>query len=677
MNKRCVYLLLFLISLLSTGPLRAQANIDHLFSLSLEELLQVKVTGPTLTPKELKTVPAAVTVFTHKQITNMGLDSLDELMNIVPGFQSYRSSLSSLSYHFSSRGRRIGNNGAEVLILVDGLRLAEPRTSGGASVVPKYPLMNIERVEFIRGPGSAVYGSNAMMGVVNIITRSNVQEINISAGSFNRLKGHLMTSQQSGDLNFNLFTAFETDEGDTFNVQDPFANGRINTQDPREFADLNLKLSWQDSKLNVHHNQFSTQDFYELDGVSNGYNRRTAQLTALSLQQGFRWQAVVSHVVLAYTRSYYSSASQLTAPGYFSNFSTPPSDDALFIRVNFDNTREARFLWHNDWASTAYSSVQFGIELRQIDVPQIWAQNNFDMADLASSSFPIRYYGNLHTSTLVQTPSQRDIVGVYGQYQQQWFDNTHLTLGLRHDDFSNIGAQFSPRFALVHELNVHHSIKLLYGEAFRAPAEDELHLLNNPLLLGNSKLAPETVKSSEFIWLGQWAHSGFSFGYFESRYENAIVQIVNGNISIFDNVQQDPSKGFELEATHQLNSAMIIRGTYTHILDVPEQSHRESDQIASLMVNIQQKSWNANIMATYLGGKSMSARDSNGERIPLEGYWLLAGKLRYFVQSNLQIFVQAKNLLDKNYLTPAGNINLTTGIPNRGREILAGFTLEF
>ncbi|NIQ15888.1 MAG: TonB-dependent receptor plug domain-containing protein, partial [Candidatus Dadabacteria bacterium] len=64
--------------------------------------------------KELKTVPSAVTVFTHDEIKRMGLDSLDELMNLVPGFQSYRTSSLSLHPSLSSRGRRIGFTASEI-----------------------------------------------------------------------------------------------------------------------------------------------------------------------------------------------------------------------------------------------------------------------------------------------------------------------------------------------------------------------------------------------------------------------------------------------------------------------------------------------------------------------------------------------------------------------------------
>jgi len=104
MKKSLLAFALFFAHVLNS--MAAAANLDYLFKLSLVDLLKVKVTGSPLTPKELKTVLSAVTVFTHKEIYNMGLDTLDELMNLVPGFQSYRSSISSVHYPFSARGRR-------------------------------------------------------------------------------------------------------------------------------------------------------------------------------------------------------------------------------------------------------------------------------------------------------------------------------------------------------------------------------------------------------------------------------------------------------------------------------------------------------------------------------------------------------------------------------------------
>ncbi|PCJ35459.1 MAG: ferric-rhodotorulic acid transporter, partial [Moraxellaceae bacterium] len=80
--------LLFFVLILVVSPLYSQPEKIELFSLSLEQLLQLKITGSTLTPESLSVVPAAVTVFSHEEISRMGLDTLDELMNLVPGFQS-------------------------------------------------------------------------------------------------------------------------------------------------------------------------------------------------------------------------------------------------------------------------------------------------------------------------------------------------------------------------------------------------------------------------------------------------------------------------------------------------------------------------------------------------------------------------------------------------------------
>ena len=678
MKTSSVIFSLLLAGLLPPSPSWAAANIDHLFVLSLEELLKIKVTGSTLTPKELKTVPAAVTVFTHKQILNLGLDSLDELMNLVPGFQSYRSSLSPIDYPFSARGRRIGSSGSEILILENGMRLADPRTSGGANMVPKYPLMQVERVEFIRGPGSAVYGSNAMMGVVNIVTRTHVNEAAVSVGSFERGKAHVLAQKHTADLSLDLFVSVDGDNGDDYRVQNTFGSGELDTQDPRQLSDLNVQINWRHMKFKLHHNQYEVEDFYEVDNVSNGFNQRNGELSVFSVQKAFEFKGGASNIAFDYTRSKLAFSFQITPAGALASNSSPPSTDPQFGRVTLNNTREARLLWHNDWNIHPHASLQFGVELRQITVPEAFIESNFDSADLISGATPIRYYGSLQDTVPVQARSSTEIVGLYGQYQSSVFESTHLTLGLRHDHFSKVGGQFSPRFALVHEVNRHHSIKLLYGQAFRAPTEDELHLQNNSVISGNPDLEPETVQSSELIWLAQWPTLGVSVGYFESRYKDAIAQVPGESAAAkYDNVHQDASKGFELEVNQQITDAWLLRGAYTHIFESPQQSLRESDRLGSFTLNYHQPNWNGNLSASYQGSKKMPALDDQGERLTLDSYWQLAGKLRFFINSNLQFFIQGKNLLDKVYLTPPAINELTTGIPNRGREVLTGLVFEF
>ena len=655
-----------------------EEEVNYLFNLSLEDLMQIKVTGSTLTPSELKTVPSSVTVFTHNEIKYAGLDTLDELMNIVPGFQSYRASHSNQHYPFSSRGRRIGTSSSEVLILVDGQRLEEPRNSGIASVVPKYPLANIERVEFIRGPGAAIYGSNAMMGVVNIITRSNVNEISLSYGSFNRKNINLLASHKIDDLQIDFFAHLESDNGDNYLVKNNYSANKIPTDDPREFTDLSLKLKWKNTQLKIQHNKYKSENFYVVNNISNGFNFNNADVSLITLNQDFHWYNVVSSLSLNYNTSNVNFASQLTPPNFLASKSNPSSSDPLFVSPSFDNYKQYYAQFHNSINLKEYGSLQFGIEARIIDLPTAMVANNFDLGEFANKNFPITYYGTLKQTTTVLNEVKRDVFGIYAQYQHTVFDNMHITLGMRYDSFSSIDSQLSPRIAIIHELDNHNSIKLLYGKAFRAPAEYELGMQNNPVILGNVNLNPETVETYEIIWVGQWKHTGLSFGYFENKFDNSIIRQDAGNNKLkYDNLEQKPTKGFEFELSHELNDNLLLRSTYTYITEKPDLSFREADKLASFVINFQEGKYNANLIATYNSERELATVDANAQHIKLEDNWQLFTKLSYQYNRNWDGFFQIKNLLDKDFFTPASNANLKNGTPNRGREILIGFTFGF
>ncbi|RDH84559.1 MAG: hypothetical protein DIZ80_03570 [endosymbiont of Galathealinum brachiosum] len=668
--------------LLVSPVIYADTQNEDFLSMSLEELLQVEITGSTLTTENIKTVPSSVTVFTQTEISRMGLDTLDELMNLVPGFQSARSSFSSLIFPFSSRGRRIAQPSAEILVMVDGQRLQDPGTSGSAEIIPKYPLINIERIEFIRGSGSSIYGSNAMMGVINIISRSNENELSASLGSFDRKQIYLQSSNNMGDAVVDVFAHIDTDNGDEFNLQDTFSTNRIDTDDPRKLANLNIKVRWQDTQLNIQHNQFNSENFYEADGISNDFNERDAMLSSISLQHDFNWQSVTSYARLSYSRSELNISAQITPAGFFNDGnppeSAPLSNDPLLVSPAFDNFTETRALLHNNWEINEKNSLQFGAELRHLNIPESIADNNFDIGELANGINPVTYYGTLQPTTTVQASSSRDIIGLYTQLQHQLFDQAQLTLGLRYDDFSDIDSHLSPRISIVQNLNQNHTLKLLYGEAFRAPSESELNLQNNARLLGNPNLNAESVTSTELVWVAQWPQTGLALSIFENHFEDSIVQTNIGNGQLqYENVDQDGTEGFEFEFSHEFNPHWLLRGTYTNFNELPDLSFHESSQLASFMINYQNQKLNINLITTYSGKREMATGGSDDNLITLDDYWQLFAKINYNFTPEWKFYIQAKNLLDEDYLTPAANAVLTEGVANRGREILTGLVWEF
>jgi len=679
MNKPNLSLNYLVISILITLPALADSSIEHLFSLSLEELLKVKVIGSTLTEETIRTVPSAVSVFTHNEIKRMGIDTLDELINLVPGFQSFRSSASSITDTATSRGRTVSGLAAEILILVDGQRIDEPRSSGSVIAASKYPLEYIEHVEFIRGPGSSIYGSNAMQGVINIISRSNVNEVNISYGSFNRRKIHGLTSHSIGKLEVNLFGSFSKDNGDNFNMEDIYNRpNRIDSDDPRELANLAVKFHYEETQIGLQHYQFNVNNFFENGAPPNDVNQRKGEFTSISLKQSFEWPSIDSWCWLSYHQTNVTTSFQLAPPGVFTGNSVPDSSDAWLINAGFDDFSEIRTQWHSDWTIDDKKSMQFGFEFRHIDAPEVVAENNFDLTDFVNGSFPVRYYGELRATTTIQTESQRDITGIYTQYQHQISNLTRFTLGIRYDRFSAIGDNISPRLALVQELTNRQTLKLLYGEAFRAPAENELNLKNNPVVLGNTDLKPETVKTWDIIWTGQWQHVSVNLGYFENHFEDSIQRsVVTGGAIQASNIKQDPVKGFEFESSYEFNDRWLLRTTYTHLTDKPDSSFRQADQLASLMLNYQSGNWNTNIIAEYHDDREMSTGGIDSNRFKLSDYWNLFGKFQYNYKKEWNLSLMIKNLLNDGHETPSFNANLIEGVPNRGRELLAGVTWYF
>ena len=636
------------------------------------------VTGSTLTPTPVHLVPSAVTVFTRDEILVMGFDYLDELVKVVPGFQSHRSAQSPLQNPISSRGRLISLEASELLVLIDGQRVDGPRSNGTTVAFPKISLEYIERVEFIRGPGSAIHGSNAMMGVINIVTRAHENQVSTAYGSFNRRQLSVQSYQKLSYLSLDLFAQTLLDDGDDYHLNDTFSSNKIDTDDPRKVDDLIVKFAWQDTQLNFQHHEFQAKRFYELDGISNDINKRNGHLTSLSLKQNFSWLGVDSWFRLNHKESRVRLSGQLIAEGGLSAISTPSSADALFVRAVFDDYTESHFQWHNNVKVNGSGSVQVGLEYRQVQSPKTIAENNFDLGDLANGSFPIRYYAQMLATTSVQGRSQRELSAQYIQYQDVFLNKTHLTLGLRNDNVQTLGAQLTPRIGVVQEFNEGHSVKLLYGEAFRVPSESELFLENNPVLLGNPDLKPETVKSWDLIWVAQWQNCQLSLGYFENHFSDAIVEIPSElGVPRFENSKQDPIKGLEFELSQQLGGHWNVRSTYTHISEKPDLTYREADRLLSITTNYQYEKWNANIVLSYHDTRELAAVDETGKRLQLDAAWQVWTKLDYKITSKMHGYLQVKNLSNKKDYSPTLGAALTQGVPNRGREILLGLRWDY
>lgn len=145
-------------------------NLPRLAPLGLEKLMEIEVTTVTRTESTVGQSAAAVFVITQEDIRRSGATTIAELLRRVPGMTVTR--MDANKWAISSRGftERFGN---KLLVQIDGRTVYNPVFTGVFWDVVEYPLEDIDRIEVVRGPGASVWGSNAVNGVINIITKSS------------------------------------------------------------------------------------------------------------------------------------------------------------------------------------------------------------------------------------------------------------------------------------------------------------------------------------------------------------------------------------------------------------------------------------------------------------------------------------------------------------------------
>src|SRR4051812_48446135 len=203
------------------SPLVALANnaspdaMDALKHMSFEELMNVEITSVSRTEESLHDAAAAVAVVTREAIRRSGATTIPDALRLVPGI--HVGEQTSSSWAVSARGFSSVNS-EKLLVLSDTRSIYTPLVSGVGWDVQDYLLEDLERIEVIRGPGAALWGSNAVNGVINITTRSARDTHGVyaqgSLGTFDSTSAGLRYGgESSGGVNYRVFARyFERDE---------------------------------------------------------------------------------------------------------------------------------------------------------------------------------------------------------------------------------------------------------------------------------------------------------------------------------------------------------------------------------------------------------------------------------------------------------------------------------
>lgn len=228
-------------ALLGSGTAMA-ADLDQLDALkrmSVDELLNVEITSVSKYEEDLRRAAAAVAVITREDLRRSGANSMPEALRLAPGLHVARQNATA----WSVNARGFSNvNSEKLLVLSDTRSIYTPLFSGVSWDVQDYLLEDVERVEVIRGPGAALWGSNAVNGLVNITTR-NARDthgtyLEAGAGNFDRFwLGARHGGETGGGKHFRVFGRFYD--------RDATRSLATNTDDAARFGHLGFRADWE------------------------------------------------------------------------------------------------------------------------------------------------------------------------------------------------------------------------------------------------------------------------------------------------------------------------------------------------------------------------------------------------------------------------------------------------
>jgi vitamin B12 transporter len=569
---------------------------------------------PSLTETPVNQVGSSLTVITGEQIRQSQKATVSEVLRGVPGLDVVQQGpMGSLTSVFM---RGASSQGTKVLI--DGMPANDPSNASRMYDFSTLTTDNVERIEVLRGPQSTLYGSDAVGGVVNIVTKRGEGPTSVRTdlmgGSYGTARETLNVSGGNKLTNYSFGAAYlQTDGVSAASSRFDNGHGGFNTErdgvrnatfsgrfgiTPSEDFDVDYVFRYIDVDAKVDDYDYAighpVDNLYRQNRTEAFMNRVSSRLATLD---GF-WEHRVGFSYIDYDRLD-------TAPG--------PYDTPHFIG------QTSKFDYRSNFNLAEWDTFVVGTDYQDEQSP---------------------------TNTAPYT--QQTDTATFFENQFRFFDRWFTTVGARWDDYSLAGAASTYRVTTRYVLketgtSFHGSM----GTAFRAPALAE-YAWQNP----NATLRPEQSKGWDCGIEQSFADRRFVFD--TTYFRNDYTDLIQYNYATWyvENVGRAVSDGVELTGTWNVTSVTSLLGSYTYTytedVDTGLQLLRRAPHKFRVAVNRKYFTGRGNALleAIYVGQREDTG---NSGRVVLGEYWLVNAATTYDLTKHWQLLARLDNLLDSKY----------------------------
>ncbi len=520
---------------LTTNTL-AQADED-LFQLPLDQLVNAKVVIASKQEQSLDKAPSVVTVITAQHIQQYGANNLHDVLRRVPGLYPGNSNPLRDNY-ISIRGQHSSSIDRRTLLLVNGRPFRDANTGGlNSPFYRSFPISAIQQIEIIRGPGSVLYGSNAVSGVINIVTRQDQgSKIKTYMGSFGTWSGEGSTVHESGDLLIQASAKWTDSNGWDYKATD---NTGISDSTDFAYEDTGINLDLQYGNARLQWFEGNADDVV----MSGRYNWPT---------------------------SFYNRQRRFVDAGY-------------------------AFDLNSNWQ--LQSNITYNSQERDIEDNSVVAEDEYWLGEIALNGAvgaKGKFVGGITYHDLDSDDDSNPTETInynthwktaYIQYTQSFASALDVTLGAQHNSTDNTD-DTSYRAGIVYQLQPGMGFKLLWAEAFRSPFATETSF-NSAVLKGNPDQLPERSESWDAQFFYHSNRYFFELTYYQTDLKDAsmISPAPDGGL-VFSNQGELEFSGYELELRNQVNAQLSLEGSISYQENENQSGVEDTQIIPNTMVKL-------------------------------------------------------------------------------------------
>lgn len=612
-----------------------------------EFALEDMVVTASRVPTQKVDTPADISVITKEEIADQNYASASDALRAIPGVNVLGSGAKG-----SSMGQdKILLNGDErVLVLVDGRRM-NLGSSGNSSADWLPPVNAIERIEVLKGGGSALYGTDAVGGVINVIMKKgsdigNHVTVKAAGGSWNA-EQYAISASGSTDSGLGLIVSATKERRGEYKFKN--ANGKSQLlknsgyDDTGVIVKLDQKVG-EDNRIGVNFEHINA------DGGSpfgySGFGNTDSH------------KRISNNVALRYDWN-------------------ESSDERGYVQV-YKNYQHAHFRSPVASRQSNFTDSTIGIE----------AQQNFKFSDTDEMTAGLEYYKTTVDNNALYT-GKRDInnKAIFAENRWEFAPTWQLNAGLRYDHHSKYGSEVTPKVALNKKFDENSNVYLSWGRVFNAPTTDDLfwHQVDSSqwgtfYTYGDPNLKPE----KGYVWtfggntkLNE--KTSLSANVFYSKITDAIdwdyTSVPNYTLAV--NVNKEKRRGLELSLNHDFDDNLSAYASYTYV-QVKQDKGKGFTKDLTTKPNIYRaglKYKNADWLFTLNANAVTGQSEKN---FVDSSYFTLDLGAQYKINDNAKLFINGYNLTNARYAEFGGLYkNGEAKYPMAGRSFIIGAEYTF